>query len=89
MLTIAVMTPQQVLTHIEKQGIHRRQFAERLGITEQAISFWLSQGWISYDRQCHIEKELGGKLKANWSDVPNDKRPGATSAARANGSRAT
>lgn len=69
------MKPQQLINHLEKRRIPRRAFADQLGVTEQAISFWIQQGWISYERQCHIELELDGALKANWRDVPADKRP--------------
>lgn len=69
------MTPEQLVHHLDKNEIPRKDFAERLGVTEAAISFWLKQGWMTYERQCHAEKELRGKLKANWSDVPKDKRP--------------
>lgn len=69
------MTPQQLINHLVKRDIPRKTFAEQLGVTEQAISFWIQQGWISYERQCHIELELHGALKANWHHVPSDKRP--------------
>lgn len=74
------MKPQQLINHLEKRRIPRKTFAEKLGVTEQAISFWKQQGWISYERQCHIELELDGELKANWRDVPADKRPGERAA---------
>ena len=69
------MTPQQLVAHLEKRRIPRKLFATRLGVTEQAISYWLQQGWIAFERQCHIEVELGGALKASWGHVPAEKRP--------------
>jgi predicted transcriptional regulator len=57
------MTPQQLVDHLEARGISRKEFADRLGITESAISFWLREGWMAYDRQCHVD------------DVPAEKRP--------------
>ena len=69
------MTPQQLVDHLDKHGIQRKNFAENLGVSEAAISFWLKQGWITYERQSHIQLELRGKLRASWDDVPEERRP--------------
>jgi transcriptional regulator with XRE-family HTH domain len=70
------MTPQQLVDYLETRGIGRKEFADRLGVTESAISFWLREGYMAYDRQCHVEKELrGSKLRADWDDIPANKRP--------------
>jgi transcriptional regulator with XRE-family HTH domain len=69
------VTPQQLVEHLDQRGIQRREFADRLGVTEAAISYWLKQGWMTYERQCSVQIELGGALLASWNDVPEDKRP--------------
>lgn len=60
----------------------RRDLADRLGVTEQAIGFWMRQGWMAYDRQCHVQVEFPRSgLRASWEDVPEDKRPSEREAA--------
>lgn len=69
------MKPQEIVDYLEKRGLSRRYLADKLGVTEQAISFWLKQGWITYERQCHVQLELPRSgLVARWEDVPEDKR---------------
>lgn len=68
------MTPQQVFNYLDSKGISRGDFAGRLGITTAAMSRWAKNDAIAYDRQCQIEKETGGKLKAKWDDAPEDRR---------------
>lgn len=68
------MTPQQVFGYLDSEGISRGDFAGRLGITEAAMSAWVRRGSIAYDRQCQIQIETRGKLKANWDDAPKDRR---------------
>jgi hypothetical protein len=76
------MTPQEVVDYLDKRGIERKDFAARLGITDAAIFFWLKKRFIPFDRQCHIQVELRGSgLRADWDDVPEDKRPVAERAA--------
>ncbi|MDP2621581.1 MAG: hypothetical protein Q8P46_15655 [Hyphomicrobiales bacterium] len=70
------MTPRQVVAYLERSGIPKKDLADRLGITESAVYFWLKQGWIAHERQCQIQLELRGSgLRANWDDVPDEKRP--------------
>ena len=69
------MKPKEIVDYLEKRGMSRRDLADKLGVTEQAISFWLKQGWITYERQCHVQLELPRSgLVASWDDVPKDKR---------------
>lgn len=78
MLYLALMTPHQLAKYLDKAGIHRKDFADRLGVTEAAISFWLRQGWMTYERQCSVQLELPASgLRASWNDVPKIRRPGA------------
>lgn len=75
-LECALMTPHQVVRYLEERRIARKDLADRLGVTEAAIYYWVKQGWIAFDRQCHIQVELRGSgLRASWDDVPHDKRP--------------
>lgn len=70
------MKPQELVDYLEDKNISRRHFADRLGVTEQAIGFWLRQGWITYERQCHIQLELPRSgLRASWDNVPAARRP--------------
>lgn len=70
------MKPQELVDYLEAKGISRKSLTDRLGVTEQAISFWLKQGWITYERQCHIQLELPRSgLRASWDDVPEERRP--------------
>lgn len=74
------MRPQQAIDFFGNRGV----LAGALGVTETAVGQWVRQGWIPYDRQCHIQieskrlpaKERAGKepLIASWDDVPEDKR---------------
>lgn len=72
--SLAVMTPQQVFDYLDSEGISRGEFSTRLGITEAAISKWGRSGSIAYDRQCQIQLETKGKLKADWDHAPKDRR---------------
>lgn len=72
---ISAMTPKQLVTYLDAEDISRGEFAKRLNITRAAIDFWISEGFIAYDRQCHIQLETKGKLRASWDDVPKEKRP--------------
>lgn len=74
MLKMPPMKPRHLVSYLEKRRIPRKVFADRLGVTEQAISWWVQRGWIDFKRQCHIEVELAGDLKASWGDVPQEKR---------------
>ena len=87
------MTPQQLAKHLERAGVGRKEFCDRLGVTEASFSFWIKQGWLTYERQCHVENELAkmgdagligeklrGGVRASWDDVPDDKRPQAAAA---------
>ncbi len=70
------MTPQQLVDYLDANKIPRGEFAARLGVTPALISYWLSEGWIVYERQCQIQVELKtSKLRASWDDVPQEKRP--------------
>jgi DNA-binding transcriptional regulator YdaS (Cro superfamily) len=74
------MTPQQPIDFFGS----RTKLAVALGVTETAVGQWVRQGWIPYDRQCHIQveskrlpaKDRAGKepLFASWDDIPEDKR---------------
>lgn len=68
------MTPQQVFDYLDTEGISRSDFSIRLGITEAAMSKWGRNGSIAYDRQCQIQLETKGKLKANWDHAAKDRR---------------
>jgi predicted transcriptional regulator len=69
------MTPQQVFDYLDAEGISRSDFANKLGITQAAMSAWGRREAIAYDRQCQIEKETNSKLVASWDDAPKDRRP--------------
>lgn len=75
------MTPQQLVDHLDAHDISRSEFAAKLGVTPALISFWAREGWIVYERQCQIQLELKGKLRASWDDVPLAKRPEPRAAA--------
>lgn len=74
------MRPQEPIDFFGSRG----KLADTLGVTETAVGQWVRQGWIPYDRQCHIQVESQklpraeriGKtpLVASWDDVPEDKR---------------
>ncbi len=69
------MTPPQIVEFIESSGMDRATFAKRLRVTQAAISFWLQQGWLTFERQAHIQLEFPGSgLRAEWKDVPASKR---------------
>lgn len=85
------MKPEELAQHLERVGVGRKEFCDRLGVTEASFSFWLKQGWMTYERQCHVQLELekmvkGGDIAkkyddaitADWNDVPKDKRPAVT-----------
>lgn len=69
------MTPKQLVNYLDSEGISKTEFAKRLNVTRAAIDFWISEKWIAYDRQCHIQVETRGKLRASWDDVPKDRQP--------------
>lgn len=72
------MKPRQLLDYVDDKGMSLQEVAKRLKVTSAAIYFWGKQGWIPYDRQCHIQLELPRSgLKASWDDVPASRRKAA------------
>lgn len=54
----------------------RSDLAARLGVTPQAVGFWIKQGWMTFERQTHIQYEFPRSgLMPSWNDVPPSKRP--------------
>ncbi len=70
------MKPQQAIDQFGGRGA----LAGVLGVSEAAVHLWVKQGWIPYDRQCHIQVESARAghpipgLQASWDDVPDEKR---------------
>ena len=65
------MLPQQAVDHYGS----RQALATRCGVTPTSIWLWLKQGWIPYDKQTFLEHDSQGVLKADWMDLPTEKRP--------------
>jgi transcriptional regulator with XRE-family HTH domain len=56
-----------------KQAGSQEQLAERLGVSQQAVSAWLRRGWVPVRRALEIEAEFGiprhSLLKPRLSDL--------------------
>lgn len=53
---------QQTLSGIAqavKAALTQEALAEKLGVTQQAVSAWLKQGWVPLERAIEIEAEYG------------------------------
>ena len=56
------MTPQNPPSGISDalaQAGSQAQLAERLGVTQQAVSIWLRRGWVPVRRALEIEAQFG------------------------------
>lgn len=73
---ITAVTPTQAVDFFETRG----KLARICNVTEAAVSHWMKQGWLPYDKQCLVQVESErstkkGRLVASWQDVPAEKRP--------------
>ena len=57
-MTITDCTPTGIAWAISQAG-GQVQLAERLGVTQQAVSVWLRRGWVPVRRALEIEAEFG------------------------------
>lgn len=66
------MTPDQVVKFYD--GSQRRA-AAALGLSFQAVSAWVTRGYVPWERQLDIDFVTGGALEARLDDVPPERRP--------------
>jgi len=66
------VTPLQVVDFYD--GSQRRASAA-LGLSFQAVSAWVSRGYVPWERQLDIQFVTGGRLVARLEDVPPARRP--------------
>lgn len=49
--------------------------ADACGVTFQAVSRWVLQGYVPWNRQLDIQHRTAGRFRARMADIPADFRP--------------
>lgn len=60
------MTPNELIQHYGTQ----QKAATAIGVTQGAVSQWVSAGGVPWDRQLQVEHMTGGALKHDPGEVP-------------------